>query len=262
MNQTLDIIANRKSIRAYEKTKIDQKTKDKIIRATLRSPTAGNMMLYSIIEVTKQKTKDKLAVTCDHQPFIAKAPLVLVFLADYQRWVDYFLASKIDEFCKLQNLAKKTPQQGDLFLACCDALIAAQTSVIAAQSLGIGSCYIGDIMENYETHKTLLDLPRYVFPITMVCYGYPTKLQQKRELTQRFDPEYVYFKDTYKKLSEKDFQAIFKKRHKQIFGSRQAIKGAKNVGQHMYQKKYTADFTAELNRSVNKIMTVWFNQQP
>jgi len=182
MSKTLDIIFNRKSVRAYKKTKIDRKIKDKIIQAALRSPTAGNQMLYSIIEITKQTTKEKLAVTCDHQPFIAKAPIVLIFLADYQRWVDYFHVSDIKEFCKKKNLEEKTPQQGDLFLACCDALIAAQTSVIAAESLGIGSCYIGDIMENYETHKALLNLPQYVFPITMVCYGYPTNLQKKKRI--------------------------------------------------------------------------------
>ena len=47
-------------------------------------------MLYSIIEVESQKLKDKLALTCDNQPFIAKAPLVLLFLADYQKWYDMF----------------------------------------------------------------------------------------------------------------------------------------------------------------------------
>jgi len=260
MNPTLDLIFKRNSIRAYEKKSIDPAIKEKLFQATLRSPTAGNMMLYSIIEVTQQEAKETLAVTCDHQPFIAKAPLVLVFLADYQRWVDYFNASGIEDFCETQNLPKKTPRQGDLFLACCDALVAAQTSVIAAESLGLGSCYIGDIMENYETHQALFNLPRYVFPITMVCYGYPTSLQKKREPSLRFNPEYVVFKDTYKRLSENDFQAMFEKRHQQVFGARQEIKGAKNVGQHMYQKKYTSDFSAEMNRSVNRIMDVWFKQ--
>ena len=61
-----------------------------------------------------------------------------------------------------------------LFLACCDALIAAQTAVIAAESLGIGTCYIGDIMENYEEHEELFGLPKYVFPIRLICFGYPT----------------------------------------------------------------------------------------
>ncbi len=73
----------------------------------------------------------------------------------------------------------RKPEEGDLFLACCDALIAAQTAVIAAESLGLGSCYIGDIMENYEVHRDLFKLPKYVFPICLVCFGYPTRQQMR-----------------------------------------------------------------------------------
>ncbi len=249
MNQILEVIANRKSIRSYEDREIKKEVKDRIVRATLRAPTAGNMMLYSIIEVTEQKNKDKLAKTCDNQPFIAKAPLVLVFFADYQRWYDYFKVSGVKDVRK--------PGFGDLFISCCDALIAAQTSVIAAESLGVGSCYIGDIMENYEIHKELFDLPEYVFPITMLCFGYPTEQQQNRSLSQRFDKEYVYFKDKYKRHSEDGFQKMYELRHKQIFGKREEIKGATNVGQHMYQKKYASDFAAEMNRSVDLILKAW-----
>ncbi|MCK5097070.1 MAG: nitroreductase family protein [Desulfobacteraceae bacterium] len=249
MNSTLDVIANRKSIRSYEDQEIEKSVKDSIINATLRAPTAGNMMLYSVIEVTEQEVKDKLAVTCDNQPFIAKAPLVLVFFADYQRWYDYFKA------CDVKKVRK--PEKGDLFISCCDALIAAQTAVIAAESLGVGSCYIGDIMEKYEIHKELFGLPEYVFPITMVCFGYPTDQQQNRPLTQRFDKEYICFKDKYKRHSKEDFQKMYEQRHTQIFGKREEIKGAVNVGQYMYQKKYTSDYAFELNRSVKLMLKAW-----
>jgi len=249
MNKTIATLENRKSIRAYEKRDLEPNVKDQIIKATLRAPTAGNMMLYSIIEVADQSNKNKLAITCDNQPFIAKAPFVLLFLADYQRWYDYY------GICGIKK--RRKPAKGDLMLACCDALIAAQTSVITAESLGVGSCYIGDIMENYEIHKQLFDLPRYVFPITMICFGYPTGQQQNRNLTQRFGKEFVYFKDTYKKHSKEDFQRMYKERHKQIFGSRSDIKGAVNVGQHMYQKKYTSEFAMEMNRSVELIFKNW-----
>jgi len=90
MNQTMELLLNRKSVRAYEGKDISKEVKDTILAATLRAPTAGNMMLYSIIEIKDQDAKDQLVKTCDNQPFIAKAPLVLLFLADYQRWYDYF----------------------------------------------------------------------------------------------------------------------------------------------------------------------------
>ncbi|UCC75896.1 MAG: nitroreductase family protein, partial [Anaerolineales bacterium] len=151
-NPVIDVILNRKSVRVYEPRPISEEAKQVILAAALRAPTAGNMMLYSIIEVVDQAAKDTLAETCDHQPFIAKAPLVLLFLADYQRWFDYFMWSAVEELCQQRGEPLRKPEEGDLLLACCDALIAAHTAVIAAESLGIGSCYIGDIMENYEVH--------------------------------------------------------------------------------------------------------------
>ena len=96
MNETIQLLLNRKSIRAYEERPISVEDRELLLQATLRAPTAGNMMLYSIIEVSDQAAKDTLARTCDNQPFIARAPLVLLFLADYQRWFDYFMLSGVD----------------------------------------------------------------------------------------------------------------------------------------------------------------------
>lgn len=180
MNETIGAIQNRRSVRAYQDRPVKRDTVDLIIRSAMRAPTAGNMMLYSIIEIENQTIKDKLAVSCDNQPFIAKAPLVLLFLADYQRWFDVFIASDVRSYCEAEGKKLRLPGEGDLLLACCDALIAAQTAVIAAESLGIGSCYIGDIMENYEYHKELLDLPQYAFPIALLCFGYPRCLLLRR----------------------------------------------------------------------------------
>ena len=147
--------------------------KNEILCATLRAPTAGNMMLYSIVDITEQSIKDTLAQTCDDQPFIAQAPMVWLFLADYQRWIDYFRCSDVDRVCRQREVAPRRPEEGDLLLACCDALIAAQTAVIAAEALGIGSCYIGDILEKYEVHREMFNLPDYVFPIGLIVLWLP-----------------------------------------------------------------------------------------
>ena len=262
MNQTMERLLNRKSVRAYKGKKISREIKDEILAATLRAPTAGNMMLYSIIEVKDQGAKDLLVKTCDNQPFIARAPFVLLFLADYQRWFDYFHVSGVEQLCKQKGIAMRKPKEGDLFLACCDALIAAQTAVIAAESLGIGSCYIGDIMENYEAHKALFELPEYVFPITLVCFGYPTRQQQERALTQRFDEKYVIFEDRYKRFDMASFKKMYQERHTQIFGEKKELKGARNVGQMMYQRKFDSDFAHEMNRSVQSMLQAWVNEKP
>jgi nitroreductase len=257
MNPAIDLILNRKSVRAYEEREISAETRQEILAATLRAPTAGNMMLYSIIEVNDQRAKNTLAKTCDNQPFIAKAPWVLLFLADYQRWYDYFIVSGVQEMCAQNMVVMRKPEEGDLFLACCDALIAAQTAVIAAESLGVGSCYIGDIMENYETHQKLFNLPQYVFPICLLCLGYPTQQQKERERTRRFDDEFIVFENRYKRLDRASFEEMYRDVHEQTFGDRTTVEGASNIGQLQYQRKFSADFTVEMTRSVRAILAAW-----
>jgi len=218
-------------------------------------------MLYSIIEVRDQAAKDTLVRTCDNQPFIAKAPLVLLFLADYQRWVDHFLASGVEQLCEEQGVPMRMPEEGDLFLACCDALIAAQTAVIAAESLGLGSCYIGDIMENYEEHKALFDLPRYVFPICLLCFGYPTQQQRNRALTRRLDQRYVVFQDRYCRFGPGEFASMYRDRQDEpVLGQRRGTKGVRNLAQMVYQRKFDSDFAREMSRSVRAMLQAWVGE--
>jgi len=257
MNPVLETILQRKSVRAYEKRPVGKEVRDQLLQATLRAPTAGNLMLYSIVEVTNQSIKDRLAVTCDNQPFIALAPLVWLFLADYQRWYDYFIASGVEELCASKKEAMRKPEEGDLFLACCDALIAAQTAVLAAESLGLGSCYVGDIMENYETHRELFNLPQYTFPICMLCFGYPVRSQKEGEQTGRFDEKFIFFENQYHRLGEEEFAEMFHQRQEQTFKGRQEIAGARNIGQLIYARKFNADFSKEMSRSARAILKAW-----
>jgi nitroreductase len=254
MNQVIETLLNRKSIRAYEKRATEPDVRAAILKATLRAPTAGNMMLYSIIEVTDQRLKDRLVKTCDNQPFIARAPMVWLFLADYQRWQDYFHHSHVE---KLEQ-PLRAPEEGDLFLACCDALIAAQNAVIAAESFGVGSCYIGDIMENYEAHKEMFDLPQYVFPICLLVFGYPTQQQKERKMTSRFDQKFILFENRYRQLELAEFDEMFAERERQMPRGA-AMDGIDNFGQAMYRRKFSSDFSVEMSRSVREWLKGWRN---
>ena len=256
MNPVMDVLLKRKSVRAYEEKEISEEARAGILKATLRAPTAGNLMLYSIVDVTDQPIKDRLAVTCDNQPFIARAPMVWLFLADYQRWHDYFIDSDVEDMCAKRNVPMRKPAEGDLFLACCDALIAAQNAVIAAESFGIGSCYIGDIMEQYEVHKELLNLPQYVFPICMLVFGYPTHQQLERELTPRFDEKFIVFENKYHRLDKSEFNQMFAEREEQMPRGK-AMEGISNFGQAVYLRKFSADFTVEMTRSVRLMLQEW-----
>lgn len=256
MNQALEVLMKRKSVRAYEERTISPEVRTEILKAAFRAPTAGNLMLYSILDVTDQGIKDRLAVTCDHQPFIARAPMVWVFLADYQRWFDYFLASDVEAVCARKKNPLEKPREADLFLACCDALIAAQNTVIAAESLGVGSCYIGDIMEQFETHRQIFNLPQYVFPICMLVFGYPTRQQKERELTTRFDEKFIVFENQYHRLDRAEFEEMFASQNERLPRDK-AVDGIENFGQLMYFRKFGADFSIEMRRSVREILKAW-----
>ena len=149
-NMVLEQLAQRKSVRVFEKRPFSQEDKRRILSAAMHAPTAGNQQLYTILDITDPEIKEQLAESCDHQPFIAEAPMVLVFCADCLKW----LSAYEEAGC----LARR-PGAGDLMLAVTDTAIAAQNAVTAAWSLGIGSCYIGDIMEQCETQRRILNLP-------------------------------------------------------------------------------------------------------
>lgn len=253
MNETLTLIEKRRSVRAYTSDPVTSTEKELILNAAFRSPTAGGLMLYSIIDVSEQGLKDKLAVSCDHQPFIAKAPLILLFLADYQRWFDYFVLSNAEQRGIELNRPLRKPQTGDLLLAACDALIAAQTAVIAAESIGLGSCYIGDILENYEYHRELFDLPPYTLPITMLCFGHPADTPAGKKRTTRFPAEVVVHKNKYRRLTGTDLQTVFTDIEQQ-FHSGPHSSDYQNSGQEVCFRKFMADFAIEMNRSVNKML--------
>ncbi len=256
MNQTIDLLLSRRSVRAFEKREDEDELKAKVLEATLRAPTAGNMMFYSILDITEQSIKDTLVKTCDNQPFIARAPIVWIFLADYQRWYDYFLHSGVEALCAEREIELRKPTEGDLLLACSDALIAAQNAVISAESFGLGSCYIGDIMENYETHRDLFKLPPYVFPIAMLVFGYPTQQQKKRKLTTRFDEKFIVFENEYQRLSGDNFDEMFAEHNKHLPQGK-SMSGITNFGQYLFLRKFNSAFSREMNRSVKEMVKVW-----
>ena len=93
MNEVLKGLYERKSIRAFSDREITADEKTAILKAAVNAPTAGNQQLYTIIDVTDQSLKEKLVKSCDNQPFIASAKMVLIFCADMRKWYNAFLQS-------------------------------------------------------------------------------------------------------------------------------------------------------------------------
>ena len=123
-----------------------------------------------------------------------------------------------------------------------DALIASENAVIAAQSLGIGSCYIGDVMENREEISKLLHLPDYVFPAALLVFGYPTTQQQKRQKPQRSNLKDIVFENSYRDMNAREREAMLKYH----YGDAEY----KSWLETFYKRKYNSSFAHEMNRSV------------
>ena len=246
MNSVIEQLYQRKSVRVYENRPIEQDVKRAILEAAVQAPTAGNMSLFTILDITDQETKNALAKSCDDQPFIATAPMVLIFCADYRRWYDVFnrYADEVRE-----------PAEGDLFLAQADAIIAAQNAVVAAQSLGVGSCYIGDITEKYEYHCQLLQLPQYVVPAAMLCFGYPTEQQENRPKPTRFAVEDLVHENHYRMDKAAAMPAMLSQRN-----GREGEDFADWV-RRFCDFKWNSEFSREMSRSCGEMIRHWCSEK-
>ena len=199
------------------------------------------MVLYSIIDVTNENLKEQLSVLCDNQPFIKTAKLILLFVTNSNRWYDSY--NKI-------NNTNYTPTISDYYLGLNDAIIACQNAVIAAESLGIGSCYIGDIVENYEKIKEIFNLPKYINPACLCVFGYK---QNDEYVTRppRFKTNDIVCENTY---IDKNIECFNNKFDGDKERAEKLINGTFNF-------KMKSEFFKEMNRSLNLMVNEYINKK-
>lgn len=243
MNDIIKSLKNRKSVRAFTTTEIDERIKEEILLCAVNAPTAGNQQLYTILDIRNKELLEKLSVTCDNQPFIKDSKFTLIFCADFKKWYDAFIHTGCEP---------RKPSAGDFLLSVNDAVIAAQNAVCAAESFGIGSCYIGDIMENCELHREMLNLPEYVFPAAMLVFGYPEDSQIRRKKPERADMKHIVHTDTYREMETRELKELFSPKAKE--------KIYEDWMKAFCERKYNSDFSIEMSRSVNEYLKQWGNE--
>ncbi len=163
-NPTLELIHAHTSVRRYKPDPVPAPVIETIIAAAQRASTSSNLQAYSVVAVTDAARREKLAGLCGGQKHIEEAPVFLAFCADLAR---------LDRGCQLRGCTQVTGYVENFLVAAMDAAILAQTAALAAESLGLGICYIGGIRNNPQEVIELLDLPRLVFPITGMTLGWP-----------------------------------------------------------------------------------------
>ncbi len=240
MNKMIELIKDHRSIRKFNNQPITESEEETILDCALRAASAGNMMQYSIISVRDKTTLSKLADSCDSQPFIGDASLALLFVADNHKWEKFFESRNVTDNGKPYG----GPEVPDMFLAMQDGIIAAQNSVLAAESLGIGTCYIGDIMEHAEFHCDLFNFPKHVMPLTLVVMGH---YDHTPVLRDRFNKEHMVFSETYPNIDEKFVTDMFSKKEE----------SKSDFAQKFYSRKIEAAFFKEMIRSIKVYLEQW-----
>ena len=200
INETIRVIEERTSVRALLPGSVTPEETAVIESAALRAPNGGKMSKFSLIRVEDPELKKFVAKSCDNQPFIADAPLVYIVLADFNRWFRAFLKHVPSAGAEINY-----PHEDEILLSEIDAMLAAENMVIAAESMGIHSCFIADIICNYREVKRVFHLPKYVMPITLLIMG--RAKQEPSGRSARIDAP-VVFKDRYEELPEDQFEKM------------------------------------------------------
>ncbi|OPZ64740.1 MAG: FMN reductase (NAD(P)H) [Firmicutes bacterium ADurb.Bin506] len=172
MNETIKLLHTRASCRAFADRPIPPEVLDAVLEAGVRAPTGGNLQPYSIITVRNRAVASKLASLCGDQPFIARAPVNLLFCIDFHRGRRWAELSDAPFTC---NRAFR-----HFWIAFQDTIIAAQNICVAADSAGLGSCYVGTVLECFPELRSMFQLPQGVFPVVLLSLGYPDAELRRR----------------------------------------------------------------------------------
>lgn len=182
----IDRMKNRRSIRKYTEQDIPEPLLNELLEVAARASNTGNMQLYSVVVTRDQGNKEKMAPAHFNQPMITKAPVVLTFCADANRFVKWAEQRKAEAgFDNLQTFIAAT----------IDAMLFAQTFCDAAEEKGLGICYLGTTIYNADKIIDALSLPRLVIPIVTVTVGYPA--QPLPEQVERLPLAAVVHQETY-----------------------------------------------------------------
>ena len=190
-----ETLLRHRTIRKYLAKDIPEEILNRILEAGCRASTTGNMQVYSVIVNRDVEMKKRLAGCHFNQPMVEQAPVVLTFCADFNRF---------NKWCRQNNADPGYDNFLSFFTAAIDALLVAQNVCIAAESVGLGICYLGTTTYLAGKIIDILELPKGVVPVTTVTIGWPA---EDPALVDRLPLDAVIHQETYKDYST---EAIFR----------------------------------------------------
>lgn len=161
----LQALLGHRTVRSFTDAPLPEHTIETLVAAAQSAPSSSNLQTWSVIAVQSQERRDQLAQLAGQQQHISAAPLVLVWLADL---------SRIERLSQAQGREPQGLHYLDTFLmAVIDATLAAQNAVVAAEALGLGTCYIGGMRNQPEKVAQVLGTPDKVFAVFGLLVGHP-----------------------------------------------------------------------------------------
>lgn len=193
----MELLNKHVTVRKFQNKIIEPQLLESIIYSGTRASTTGNMQLYSVVITQDEKQKQKLAPLHFNQPVAVNAPVLLTFVADFNRF---------SRWCKINHAKPGYNNLISFFTAAIDALLVAQNVCIAAENSGLGICYLGTTTYNAKEIIETLHLPKLTFPVTTVALGYPA---ENPELTDRIPLKGIIHHEAYNEYDEKQIHDLY-----------------------------------------------------
>lgn len=194
-NDTLAVMLAHRSVRAFLPTPLPEGTLEMLVAAAQSAPTSSNVQAWSVVAVSDPERKARLALIADDQAQVHQAPVILVWIADYAR---------IDAVARSRGITLETLAYTEAFLvASMDAAFAAQNALTAAESLGLGTCYIGALRNNIEAVAEILKLPKHCYPVFGLVVGQPDPARPA-DVKPRLPQDAVLHFETYSQDGQAD----------------------------------------------------------
>lgn len=194
---TIRLLHERASLRDFTDQPVTEEVMRQLLTAGTHSATGGNLQPYSIIVVRDEERRRKMSEWCE-QSFMAKAPVHLLFCLDLRR---------LERWAELEG-APFTARASlrHFWIGFQDTIICAQSICTAADAIGMGSVYIGTVIDLVGPTREMFSLPRGVMPVVLLCLGYPRVTPKPRK---KLEQSVVAHEEVYRDLSDDDLRAAF-----------------------------------------------------
>ena len=191
LNDTLEHLLAHRSVRRYLPRPVSDQTLEFLVAAAQSAATSSNLQLWSVVTVADPERRRELAKVAGGQAHVAQSPLFLVWLADLHR---------VSEIADRRGTSKGGIPYLETFLsAVVDTALAAQNAVVAAESLGLGTVYIGAVRNQPNRVAEILSLPPNVFAVFGMCIGWPDP-EIQTAIKPRLPQEVVLHRDVYRSV--------------------------------------------------------------